>query len=99
MDLGATGEDNVYGTGFVDAYAAVQMAITGFGRLEGTVRNASYDDLPIGGATVELVDRAFSFTADEAWSVQRHGGCGGLHRAGQPSGLRAAGSDRGDRQR
>ncbi len=64
-DEGDSGEDNTYGHGFVDALAAVELAVQGFGRLEGYVRNASYQDAPIPGAEVSLAERGYSFESDE----------------------------------
>jgi subtilisin family serine protease len=40
-DEGTTGEDNAYGFGFVDAYEAVIRAMAGYGRIMGTIRDAS----------------------------------------------------------
>ncbi len=64
-DLGTTGEDNTYGWGMVDAYAAVQAAMTGFGQIEGFVRNASYDNVPLQGANVQFLDTGYSFSSDQ----------------------------------
>ncbi len=66
VDEGTAGEDNIYGYGFVDAYAAVLAAMEGFGSLEGYVRNASYGNVPLPGATVELLSTTFHWTADAA---------------------------------
>lgn len=66
VDLGTTGEDNTYGWGIIDAYAAVEVAMSGFGQLEGTVTNASYGDLPLAGARVEFEGSTRFFqTADD----------------------------------
>ncbi len=54
IDLGATGEDNTYGHGFLDAYAAVLAAMTGFGSLEGVVSNASFGGAPLAGARIDF---------------------------------------------
>ncbi|MEZ4386729.1 MAG: S8 family serine peptidase [Candidatus Krumholzibacteriia bacterium] len=64
VDLGATGEDNTYGWGFVDAFAAVSAAMNGFGTLEGTVANASYGGAPLPGARIDFDASAQFFTAD-----------------------------------
>jgi subtilisin family serine protease len=40
-DEGTSGEDNSYGFGFVDAYEAVIRIMAGYGRIMGTVRDAS----------------------------------------------------------
>ena len=53
FDLGGGGEDNTYGHGFVDAYAAVQAVMSGFGELSGTVTDVGF--APIAGATVSVV--------------------------------------------
>ncbi len=63
-DEGTAGEDNIYGWGFVDAYAAVLAAMDGFGSLEGYVRNASYGNLPLPGATVTLIGTTFDWSTD-----------------------------------
>ena len=52
-DEGTTGEDNAYGFGFVDAYEAVIRSMAGYGRIMGTIRDASTLD-PI-QALVEVV--------------------------------------------
>ncbi|MBD3220868.1 S8 family serine peptidase [bacterium] len=54
VDLGSAGEDNTYGWGFLNAYEAVMAAMNGFGTLEGTVTNASYDEAPLAGARIEF---------------------------------------------
>jgi len=51
VDLGAAGEDNVYGHGFVDAYEAVLQAMSGYGTLEGTVTDAD-GGAPLAGVVV-----------------------------------------------
>jgi subtilisin family serine protease len=63
-DEGTAGEDNTYGWGFVDAYAAVLAAMEGFGSLEGYVRNASYGNVPLPGANVALVSTTFDWNTD-----------------------------------
>ncbi len=52
-DEGTAGEDNTYGFGFVDAYEAVIRVMAGYGRIMGTIRDASTLD-PI-QALVEVV--------------------------------------------
>jgi len=64
LDEGTAGEDNNYGHGFIDAYAAVEAAIDGYGQLQGYVYNASAGNLPIPGATIQLVGESFSFATD-----------------------------------
>ncbi|MBU1701072.1 MAG: S8 family serine peptidase [Candidatus Eisenbacteria bacterium] len=63
-DEGTTGEDNTFGWGFIDAYAAVIAATTGFGEIQGHVRNASWGAVPIADAEVELLDTGHTFTTD-----------------------------------
>ena len=60
-DEGTQGEDNDYGWGFVDAYAAVSRALEGTGVLSGLVTNSSNGGTPILGATVVLRNSAASF--------------------------------------
>ena len=54
IDLGAAGEDNNYGHGFVDAYAAVLAVMGGIGTADGYVTDSS-TGLPIEGAVVRKV--------------------------------------------
>ena len=54
VDLGTAGEDNNYGWGIIDAYAAVEACMTGFGSLTGQVTNASFGNLPLAGAHVAV---------------------------------------------
>ncbi|MBM3318724.1 MAG: S8 family serine peptidase, partial [Candidatus Eisenbacteria bacterium] len=56
VDLGPAGEENTYGWGMIDAYEAVLAAMTGFGRLEGTVTNVSNGGTPAPGVTIEIVE-------------------------------------------
>jgi subtilisin family serine protease len=51
VDLGAAGEDNIYGHGFVDAYEAVLQAMVGYGTLGGTVTDAD-GGAPLAGVLV-----------------------------------------------
>ncbi len=64
IDLGSPGEDNNYGWGFIDAYAAVEACMTGFGSLSGQVINASYGDLPLAGALVTVQGWGSGITTD-----------------------------------
>ncbi len=66
LDEGTAGEDNTFGHGFIDAYAAVMAAIDGYGQLQGHVYNASYGDNPIAGASVVLVGETFNRATDAA---------------------------------
>jgi len=61
-DEGTSGEDNTYGFGFIDAYAAVVAASVGFGQVEGVVGNGSWGGAPIAGATVELLGSGYSWS-------------------------------------
>ncbi len=54
IDLGAPGEDNIYGHGFVDAYEAVMAVMGGIGSVEGIITDAD-TGLPIEGALVRKV--------------------------------------------
>ncbi|HOX25493.1 MAG TPA: S8 family serine peptidase [Candidatus Krumholzibacteria bacterium] len=65
VDLGTAGEDNTYGWGFIDAYAAVLAAMEGFGTLEGHVTNASFGNQPLAGARVELPARGYTYNTDQ----------------------------------
>ncbi len=64
VDLGTAGEDNDYGWGIIDAYAAVEACMDGFGVLSGQVTNASYGNVPLVGAFVEIVERGIRLTTD-----------------------------------
>ncbi len=83
-DLGDPGEDNTYGNGVVDAYAAVQLALSylqGWGTLAGVVTDQATGN-PIQGARVSAIDRGLSTTtradgqyflfmpADTAWTIK-----------------------------
>lgn len=63
-DLGTAGEDNTFGWGVIDAYAAVQAAMSGFGAVEGFVGNGSFGGLPISGATVTALEVGREFGTD-----------------------------------
>ena len=52
VDYGSAGEDNDYGHGLIDAYAAVQAVMSGFGTLSGTVTDAT-SGLPLAGVLVD----------------------------------------------
>ncbi len=54
IDLGPAGEDQTYGHGFVDAYAAVLAVMGGIGTVEGTITDSG-TGLPIEGAVVRKV--------------------------------------------
>ena len=63
IDLGAAGEDNVYGHGFVDGYQAVLQAMSGYGSLEGTVTDAD-GGAPLAGVLVQHVSGAPQASTD-----------------------------------
>lgn len=54
IDLGAAGEDNDYGHGFINAYDAVLAVMGGIGSVEGYVTDSG-TGLPIAGALVQKV--------------------------------------------
>jgi hypothetical protein len=62
-DEGTAGEDNTFGWGMVDAYAAVLAATVGFGDVQGTVVSTSWSDTPIAGARVRLLETGVTFTS------------------------------------
>jgi len=53
LDLGDPGDDNTYGNGFIDAYAAVLAIMDGIGYLEGTLVDAQTGN-PVAGAEVQV---------------------------------------------
>jgi len=63
-DLGDSGEDNAYGHGFIDAYAAVSQVMAGFGNIEGVITDAVTGD-PVAGAYVRVLGTYGSMTTDE----------------------------------
>ena len=84
MDYGDVGEDNDYGMGVVDAYAAVQIALAyldGWGTLSGIITDQA-SGTPIQGAMVSVQNRGWSarsrangqfflfVPADTAWTVK-----------------------------
>jgi len=60
-DEGAVGEDNTYGWGMVDAYAACIAATVGFADIAGHVGNASFGGVPIQGVEVKLLESGNRF--------------------------------------
>ncbi len=83
-DLGPQGNDNSYGMGIVNAYAAVQRALSllhGWGVLAGTVTDQA-SGLPLQGAMVSVVGRPWSASsrangsyslympADTLWNIR-----------------------------
>jgi subtilisin family serine protease len=63
-DEGTPGEDNDYGWGLIDAYAAVSQALAGTGVLEGTIVNSSFGNAPIPEARVSLRNSAAQYPTD-----------------------------------
>jgi hypothetical protein len=64
VDLGAPGEDNTYGHGYIDLYQAVLLASGGFGYVEGYVYETD-NNFPL-EATVEVVGTGISVTANSS---------------------------------
>ena len=64
-DQGDPGEDNDYGWGFVDALAAVRIAIEGTGALEGMATNLTDGGTPIPGVVIGLMGSAAHYPTDE----------------------------------
>jgi subtilisin family serine protease len=71
-DLGTTGEENTYGWGFIDAYAAVVQVMTGYGTIEGYVRNASNGNTPIAGARVTVLETESSTLTNSTGQYSLH---------------------------
>ena len=63
-DAGIPGDDNDYGRGFVDALAAVEMAIAGFGQITGSVQNSSFGSTPMTGVTLQLAGSSYEFSSN-----------------------------------
>jgi hypothetical protein len=59
-DEGTAGEDNTYGWGFIDAYAAVSSVLQGVAEVDGTV-TAAASGTPVANATVTVVGANRSF--------------------------------------
>ena len=72
LDEGTVGEDNDYGWGMIDAYAAVSQAMQGTGILEGTIVNASNGNAPILEARVSLRGSAAQFPTDATGAYRGH---------------------------
>ncbi|MFN8549294.1 MAG: S8 family serine peptidase, partial [Candidatus Eisenbacteria bacterium] len=73
-DEGTTGEDNTYGWGVIDAYAAVEIAAVGLGHVSGTVTNGSFGNVALPGADVSLIEAGRHFTTNA--SGQYNGAAG-----------------------
>ncbi len=52
-DLGVPGDDNLYGHGIIDVYAAVEAAMSGYGLIAGTVVDDA-TGLPVEGAVITV---------------------------------------------
>ncbi len=63
VDLGDPGDDNDYGHGFLDAYAAVLAVMDGIGYLDGTVV-ALDNGQPVPGASVDVIGTPRGTVAD-----------------------------------
>jgi subtilisin family serine protease len=72
IDLGPAGEENTYGWGIPDAYAAVTAAMAGYGVIQGTVRNLSSGNAPVPGATVEAVEATRTATTNTSGQYTIH---------------------------
>ena len=55
-DLGDPGEDNTFGWGVIDVYAAVSYALSDLGRIEGSATNGSNGGSPVHLAQVRLAE-------------------------------------------
>jgi subtilisin family serine protease len=56
VDLGRPGEDNVFGKGIIDAYAACLAALGPHGTVAGTITNASNGGTPVAGVAIRAVE-------------------------------------------
>lgn len=63
VDLGAVGEDNTYGHGFVDAFEAVTAALSGYGKIEGIVTSVA-TGLPIANVAIDVLADPRQTTTD-----------------------------------
>jgi hypothetical protein len=71
-DEGTIGEDNDYGWGLIDAYAAVSQALQRTGILEGTIVNSSNGNTPIPEARASLWGSAAQFPTDATGACRGH---------------------------
>lgn len=65
VDLGIPGEENLYGHGFIDCFAAVSAALAGYGAVAGTVVDQASDE-PIAGALVTVAGSGRQVVTDQA---------------------------------
>jgi len=71
-DEGTAGEENTYGWGFIDAYQAVLQAMSGYGTIEGTVRNLTNGNTPIPGVTVTALETETSTLTNSSGQYVLH---------------------------
>jgi hypothetical protein len=71
-DEGTAGNDNDYGYGFVDAYAAVTIALQGTGVLQGSVSNVSNGGTPIPGVFISLRGSAAQYPTESDGRYHGH---------------------------
>ncbi|MBM3317651.1 MAG: S8 family serine peptidase, partial [Candidatus Eisenbacteria bacterium] len=71
IDLGRPGEDNTYGAGIIDAYAACLVALGPHGTVAGSVTNASNGGTPVPGAQIgpEEPPRSVPSAADGSYRI------------------------------
>ncbi len=72
IDEGDPGEDNDYGFGFVDAFAAASIALEGTGVLEGQILNLTDGGTPLKGAVVSLIGSAAHFPSNDDGLYRGH---------------------------
>jgi len=77
LDLGAAGEDNNYGHGFIDAYEAVLAAMSGYGLVVGTVIDDDSGD-PLMGVDVAIEGSQQRTTTDEMGAFRVNAPAGAL---------------------
>jgi len=65
VDLGVPGEENLYGHGFIDAFAAVSAALAGYGTIAGTVVDAASQAV-IAGAEITVDGTSQRLVTDAA---------------------------------
>ncbi|MBL7032972.1 MAG: S8 family serine peptidase [Candidatus Delongbacteria bacterium] len=69
IDLGANGEDNTYGWGFIDAYEAVLAVMDGYGTVQGVITDEE-SNLPITGVLVRNSDGQQATESNDAGEYQ-----------------------------
>lgn len=88
-DEGTAGDDNTYGRGFVDAHAAVIAATVGFGQINGHVYNASWGNVPIPGARVELLESGVFWNTNGQGEYNGSAAAGDYHLQASMAGFQA----------